>query len=679
MPIYRIAEQFDVKENMFDVVLVDEASQAGVEATFLQFLAKKIVVIGDDKQVSPSAVGIDQAELRQLAGRYLYDNEHRASWQDPKRSLFDEAVMRFGSRLTLREHRRCVPEIIGFSNRIAYEPDGVRLLPVRQFGADRLEPIKQVFLADAYQEGQSGSRVNRGEARAIVDQIKACCADPDYDGKTIGVISLLGRTQAQLIESMLLQEVSNEEWVSRDLRAGDAPDFQGSERDVIFLSMVASLEPGSRLAPLTRDEYLQRYNVAASRAKDQMWLYHSVSLNELPNSEDLRHQLIAYVEEVAPAGHFWAAESPAVSEDERVEPFDSLFEQRVYNRIVQRGYVVEPQFDANGYKIDLVVIGAKGRLAVECDGDHWHGPEAYLSDLARQRDLERCGWTFFRVRESNFYVDEAAALHALWEQLDQLDIRPGGWTDEGEGSEFEEGLSSEPAGNDDEAEPERAVEPLVTGAHPQTADTSIETRATSRVELPQSVPQCSPSKEDRVSAEAVTRLAPYVSFVGATVPLHLATRQEIRDGLIEIVRVEGPILGERLRQVYVKASGGERVGKTMASQLNRAIWAVAQSGDLIVDNPLNESGQSSRSFRLPTQDANVARELGPRTLVQVPPLELAAVLAMASDENGDVSQTELYRSALALLGRKSLTEASRAQLDRALSLNADPSSSPITP
>ncbi|MEU7822460.1 hypothetical protein [Catellatospora sp. NPDC049133] len=60
------------------------------------------------------------------------------------------------------------------------------------------------------------------------------------------------------------------EWAARDLRCGDSADFQGSERDVVFLSMVAAIEPGRTLISLTRDDYVKRYNVAASRAKDQM-------------------------------------------------------------------------------------------------------------------------------------------------------------------------------------------------------------------------------------------------------------------------------------------------------------------------------------------------------------------------------------------------------------------------
>jgi hypothetical protein len=187
LPIYRIAEQLRVAQNMFDVVIVDEASQAGIEATFLQYLAPKIVVIGDDKQVSPAAVGVDQQQMRDLANIYLHDNRFKAAWQDPKRSFFDEANMRFGSKLTLVEHRRCVPEIIGFSNRIAYEPENIRLIPVRQFGADRLEPIKLVRLTDGYERGSTGSKTNPAEADAILAQLQKCLVDPRYDGLTFGV------------------------------------------------------------------------------------------------------------------------------------------------------------------------------------------------------------------------------------------------------------------------------------------------------------------------------------------------------------------------------------------------------------------------------------------------------------------------------------------------------------
>ncbi|WP_328709918.1 Lsr2 dimerization domain-containing protein [Microbispora hainanensis] len=92
-----------------------------------------------------------------------------------------------------------------------------------------------------------------------------------------------------------------------------------------------------------------------------------------------------------------------------------------------------PQYEVNGRRIDLVVSGAQGRLAVECDGDHWHGaPEQLENDLDRERELKRAGWQFWRVRESEFYFDQEAALEPLWAELDRRGIRPGEVGTEGE-------------------------------------------------------------------------------------------------------------------------------------------------------------------------------------------------------------------------------------------------------
>ena len=105
--------------------------------------------------------------------------------------------------------------------------------------------------------------------------------------------------------------------------------------------------------------------------------------------------------------------------------FDSVFERDVWERLTARGYRVVPQFRVGPYRIDLVVEGTQGRLAIECDGDRWHGPERHDHDQARQRMLERCGWRFWRVSGRRFYLDPEAAMAPLWPLLDRLDIAPG--------------------------------------------------------------------------------------------------------------------------------------------------------------------------------------------------------------------------------------------------------------
>ncbi|BCL16044.1 AAA domain-containing protein [Micromonospora sagamiensis] len=675
MPVYRIAEQLRIAPNMFDVVVVDEASQAGLEATFLQYLAPKIVVIGDDKQVSPSAVGVDQQQLRDLAQQYLADDPYRASWQDPKRSLFDEAKMRFRGLLTLVEHRRCVPEIIGFSNQIAYEPDGVRLIPVRQYGSDRLDPVRPVFVPDGYVRGTT-NKINPSEADAVVEQIEKCIVDPRYEGLTFGVISLLGKAQAQAIEKKLLERIPAAEWASRDLRCGDSADFQGSERDVVFLSMVAAPEPGQTLRALTGEAYVQRYNVAASRAKDQMWLFHSVPLADLGNPEDLRFRLLDYCYAVAgrAQGPTGTAAVPGTSagrvpEDRRVEPFDSLFEQRVYNRLYDRGYTVFPQYPVEQYRIDLVVIGPETRLAIECDGDAWHGPEAYERDLARQRELERCGWRFFRIRESAFYIDESAVLHDLWDTLAKVGIHPSGSvlrptlvaptpTDEvtaRPGPALPTPPTAEIETSAPPHAPEPTVEPMPSVETPLAEETHVPTPGPApRVGNDSDQPDSNPSAVGKTHPSGVP-LEQYEEFSGALPSVLESSHQQIIDGLRLIVGVEGPVLGARLHTAFVKAAGGQRVGKTIAKALNSAITVAVRRGVLIADNPLGEVGVKPQTYRLPDQPPVRPRRLGIRELEDVPPRELAALLDDIERTRDDLTEEALYRAALERLGLKRLT------------------------
>lgn len=697
MPLYRIAEQIDVQENLFDVVLIDEASQAGTEAVFLQYLAKTVVVIGDDKQVSPVAVGIDQEQVRTLASQYLYDDPYQASWLDTKRSLFDEAKMRFGGQLTLTEHRRCVPEIINFSNRIAYEPDGIRLDPVRQLGTDRLDPIR-VVKVDGIESGATGSKVNHQEAEALVRTILQCMQDPAYDGLTFGVISLVGARQAQLIEGMLLERVPAEEWSARSLRCGDSAAFQGSERDVMFLSMVSGPEDGGYVSgALTHEMYVQRFNVAVSRARDQLWLFHSVDLNQFRNPQDLRYQLLAYCMEQCAASTRGSAPNPRVPDDVRVAPFDSLFEQRVYNEIVDRGFRVEPQVDASGYRIDLVVVGSSTRLAVECDGDAWHGPDAYERDLARQRELERCGWRFFRIRESSFYVDRGAALAGLWELLADLEIEPytaGPDADTDAGSivdaeldviydDADGGLNEPPSVTtavvaDLIRSTEASTEPVPSGVTRVLEDREAVDAGAQGPMQRAAATQRTPD-DGGVSGDATVRerplgevldevewpstdeaLAPYRSFEGTLPPATRENASRILSGVIEIVAVEGPVIGERIQQVYVSSSGDHRVGKQKAALINRALSQALRTGQLEASDPLNRSGLKYRTFTLPGGVAAKLRTLGPRHLDQVPPQELADIVALARARVPRSSESEMFRVALEMLGRKKLTTQAQA-------------------
>jgi hypothetical protein len=259
MPLYRVSETIDPVPEMFDVVIVDEASQSGPEALLLFYMAKKVVVVGDDQQISPDAVGVDLDAVSALTQRHIQDlPQHELL--DPQTSLFSQAVIRFGGRIVLREHFRCMPEIIRFSNDLCYS--GSPLLPLRQYPPQRLDPVVVTHVRNGFREGGPNAARNRPEAEALVEAVCASCDNPDYDGKTMGVISLQGEYQAEIIQRMMQERLDPEEINERRIICGDAYAFQGDERDVMFLSLVAA--PNERIGALTKEADKRRFNVAAS-------------------------------------------------------------------------------------------------------------------------------------------------------------------------------------------------------------------------------------------------------------------------------------------------------------------------------------------------------------------------------------------------------------------------------
>ena len=454
----------------------------------------------------------------------------------------------------------------------------------------------------------------------------------------------------------------------------------------------------------------------------------------------MRYQLLDYCYGVVNRTHNDndGAVLEVVPEDVLVPPFESLFEQRVFNRICDRGYTVLPQYPAQGYNIDMVIVGAKTRLAIECDGDFWHGPAEYEADLARQRELERCGWEFFRIRESVFYADMASSLKKLWETLDELDIRTADWID----SNFDDDGSDELAVAIDELPVDEALTDVVDaegaigalgtlveeelafipldaaeasvaeiGSHGVELDPQVDLLAESgggrhRAEAPSDAELADdevksvldaksvdvgrhnadqldevttpaevhelppPCGVDVVPAPVGITLGPYVAFDEALPPINQTSLDVMAANVVRIVASEGPVLGHRVHNAYRDAYGGQRVGKEIARLLNRAIMLGERRGQIISDNPLNESGVKPRTYRLPTQPAVVPRHLGPRSLELVPPAELAHHLTDLSLGDDTQSEEELFRAVLDRLGLRRLTDNVRAVLGGALGLAA---------
>jgi len=415
MPSWRVSEQLPGELGTFDLVIMDEASQSDIREVTALLRGKKALIVGDDKQVSPTAAFIENAKIDRLERTFLTKQPFKTLLL-PGSSLYDLAKVMFPDKfIMLREHFRCVEPIIRFSTQF-YTED---LIPLRiPTVHERLDPpLVDIYVPDGR---RTGDKMNLREAEVIVSEIKRIIDTPALARiggaeawRSIGVISLIGSKQAALINRMLLDSIGEELILRHRIACGDSATFQGNERDIMLLSMVA--DPTSKQAQ-TAMHFEQRFNVALSRARDQLYLVRSVREEEL-NPNDLKANVIR---------HFKDPMKGRVRPSGDLEAFcDSEFEKDVLRKLVQRGYRVIPQVGAMGYRIDLVVEGrGDARLAIECDGDKYHGPERWADDMARQRVLERVGWRFWRCWASSFIVDPDGCMADLFANLDRLGIEP---------------------------------------------------------------------------------------------------------------------------------------------------------------------------------------------------------------------------------------------------------------
>ena len=420
MPLQQLADTITPEQEMYDYIIVDEASQLGIDAMLLLYLTKKIIIVGDDQQTAPEYIGVKEQDVENAIDTHLKDIPHR-EFYGVEGSFFDHANTYF-EKITLREHFRCMPEIIEFSNQLCYAPH-TSLFPLRTYSEKRLTPLKHTFCDTGYIEGRSSSINNKPEAEAIVNEIANIIEDEQYKDKTIGVIVLQGNAQQDIIRNLLLEKIDSKDYQERKIMVGSPASFQGDERDIIFLSLITAHNHERRA--LTTDKDKRRFNVAASRAKDQLWLFHSVQLTDLTNHNDFRYKLLEHIVNYNTT-KFQQRQLISVpnpkpmygEEPKPPKPFRSWFEVEVFNDIINKGYTVEPAYKVAEYEIDLVVFCADGtKIAIECDGDYWHNDEQYEKDMQRQEILERAGWQFFRILYSNYINDKHQETTKLWDVL----------------------------------------------------------------------------------------------------------------------------------------------------------------------------------------------------------------------------------------------------------------------
>ena len=627
MPHYRVSESLPAELGCFHLVVVDEASQSDLNALPALLRAQKVLIVGDDKQVSPEGVGLEEEKVRSLMNRFLGSQVTTYRPQmSPERSIYDLFKVVFAkSTVMLKEHFRCVGPIIEYSKREFYNHE---LRPLRvPKASERLDPpLVDVLVQDGYRKGD----INLPEMRFIVDEIKAIVEEPSMSGRSIGVVSLLADKQALAIWERLTDELGPEVMQRHRITCGDARTFQGKERDIMFLTMVSA--PNEVGAPLSRDTFAQRFNVAASRAKDRMYLVRSVGLEHLSDADKLRRSLIA---------HF---ATPFAQDEVRVEDLrklcESPFEREMYDELIQRGYWVTPQVRVGQYRIDMVVEGHDdARLAIECDGDRYHGADKWADDMQRQRVLERAGWVFWRCFASAFIRRRKDVMDDLLKALVELGIDPIGAEGAPRSVHSEHRVVSS------------TIETEVSQSNAMPVEISIGRQEPDRVAL---LPLENSSRNVRAPPEELrlNRSANDVDFFELRrVPVFVTNPQigelsfsdyveysgppgddprnmnayAVSEGIVRIVEVEGPMIAKRAYDIYLRGCGIKRMGHELKSSMNKALSHAIGQGRVVFEDEAGVGGLVYSVVRLKGSPPIRLRNRGPRLFEEIPPSELQVV------------------------------------------------------
>ncbi len=427
---------------IFDCIIVDEASQLDFNSLILGYYAKNMIIVGDDKQTSPSALtGANDNDFQSIKNKYLeFLGDDRIQIRSDN-SLFTLSKMVAGSsNLALKEHFRCVSEIIEFSKYNFYDNS---LKPLKQINTEnRLEPVKAVFVQNSFLE----DRIVYAEIESIKKHLIEIIKNPIYQNKTIGVVSLgLVKHTEKLkdIKEDLSELFGRDKLDEIKLIIEDSPKFQGDERDVMLVSLGVALDseklksndnpkPRSIVDDGNLKDDFKKINVALSRAKEQMILFHSVKSENLRNNDFRLKILSFFYNETKELKPFELPDNESERDLYNIpKPFDSWFEYDITSDLINQGYLfIQPQYKVKedetfynhhsqketyvNFKLDLVVSNNGKMIAIECDGDPFHSlPEDVAYDVERQEFLERVGWKVYRVLYSAYKRNPSAEIEKM--------------------------------------------------------------------------------------------------------------------------------------------------------------------------------------------------------------------------------------------------------------------------
>jgi superfamily I DNA and/or RNA helicase len=370
-----------LKENLFDLLVIDEASQCDIPSALpLMFRAKQVVVIGDPKQLSHIST-LKESQDKDLASRKNIGKLY-TDYSFKRNSIYDISERLFKERgrvpVLLKEHYRCHKDIINFSNIHFYNKDLDIRTKEEGLNSSKKYPSGIMWIDVKGKTVRKKSWHNKEEVEEIIKILKSF-SKKDLKNISFGVVTIF-KDQMELIKNKIKK---TKELEDVDITVGTCHRFQGDEKDIIFFSPAVA----QGIKPLTVDwinKYLNLTNVAVTRARSNFIVVGD--MKECRDTGGVLKFLVEYIE----------------SNKKKKPLFDSAIEAKLYKRLVKEGINVIPQYETKIegkklYKLDFALFINNNKYDIEIDGDKAHSDKAEY-DFLRDEHLRMEGWKVRRFR-----------------------------------------------------------------------------------------------------------------------------------------------------------------------------------------------------------------------------------------------------------------------------------------
>ncbi|MGZ3667066.1 MAG: AAA domain-containing protein, partial [Ktedonobacterales bacterium] len=395
------AELLPLEREMFDLVIVDEASQCDVGSALpLLYRARRAIVCGDPKQLRHLSF-LREDRQAALASQHGLSASQRSQWNYRTHSLLDVVNGALPSQddvVLLDEHYRSLPQIIEFSNQQFYG----RALRIMTRRPDTIG-VRSVELRRVNGKRQKAG-YNVEEAEAIVNEInkiaRAEAKKAPNDRSSIGVLSPY-RDQVNYLSRLLATKLKSRVLQDHEITVGTAHTFQGDERDVMLLSFCA--DPTSHRSTVTFMNNDNLFNVAVTRARRRQVIFSALDARNLPPDHLLGHYLS------------YAADLLEAERPEEMGGRPTRFEEEMAAALRSRAdYTVYLGYPVAGFAVDVVAQRGTQALAIACDGDPERavveGDFTSIDSVGGQAILERAGWRVHRVSHRRWQLDREHCL-----------------------------------------------------------------------------------------------------------------------------------------------------------------------------------------------------------------------------------------------------------------------------